>query len=95
MDTESLHHTLDALVEDAKSLARGERDNVGVIELNPDWENNIGKILHRYQKEIRRVAVSFSDPHGEDEAEWIKAHYRTTMEFLITHGLATKTNEHI
>lgn len=90
---EDLHHALDILKSDAAQLAAGDRDNVGVIELVPDWEEELPKLIHRYEKEIRSAYNSFEDPDDKDEREWIKAHYNVTMEFLVKHGLAKRADD--
>jgi hypothetical protein len=85
---ESLHDVLEILRSDAEQLARGDREHIGVIELKEDWEEEIPRLAHRYEKEIQRVYNSFNDPYGDDESEWTDAHYRVTMNFLIRHKLA-------
>ena len=88
--SESLHDVLDILKNDAEQLANGEREHIGIIELTDDWEEEIPRLAHRFEKEMRSTYNSFIDPHGDDEIAWITAHYNLTMEFLIKHGLARK-----
>ncbi len=88
-----LYQTLDILKSDAEQLAQGLRDYIGVIKLEPDWEEQIPRLIHRYEKEIKSIYNSFMDPHGEDEVAWVDAHYGVTMNFLIKHGLATEIDE--
>jgi predicted KAP-like P-loop ATPase len=90
--TEDLHHVLNMMKNDANLLAQGDLSHVGQITLIPDWEERLPRIIHRYEKEIRRVYNSFNDPEGADEGAWIDAHLHATMEFLIKHGLAERTN---
>lgn len=92
---ENLHQALELLKMDAISLASGERAYIGVIELKQEWEDELPKLIHRYEKEIQGAYNSFKDPDHKDEAEWIKAHYQVTMKFLITHGLAKQVDDHI
>ena len=88
MLSESLHDALGMLRNDAEQLADGERDYIGVIELKDDWEEETARLAHRYEKEVKGLFNSFSDPHGDDEVAWIDAHFKLTMDFLIKHGLA-------
>lgn len=87
-----LHHEIEMLKSDAKQLAQGMWDHIGVIELEPDWEEQIPRLIHRYEKKITRAYNSFPDP-DKDEAGWNSVHYRVTMEFLILHGLAKKVEK--
>jgi len=82
---EDLHQTLDQLKIDAAGLEQS-----GVIELVPDWEDNLPKLLHRYEAEKVKIWNSFSDPDYKDEDEFLETLLTTTVNFLITHGLATK-----
>lgn len=83
--TETLHDVLVILKGDAEQLEQLDR-----IELKEDWEEEIPRLAHRYEKEIRRVYNSFDDPYEADEHEWFEAHMNTTEEFLIKHKLARK-----
>ena len=80
---ETLHDVVFILKDDAEQLERLER-----IELKEDWEEEIPRLAHRYEKEIRRVSNQFSDPEGEDYRDWMDAHLEVTKDFLVKHGLA-------
>ena len=82
---EDLHMALEILKSDAQQLAGGERPDIGVVELEPNWEEQIPRLIHRYEKRIDEIFNSYNDPHGEDELNWIKAHFDATKDFLITH----------
>lgn len=87
-----LYRTLDILKDDAAQLVSGSRDDIGTIELVEDWENQVPRLIHRYDKLITKVYNSFRDPEGEDEIKWIDAHFHMTKDFLIRHGLAKEIN---
>lgn len=80
---ESLHDIVHILKDDAEQLEQLER-----VALKEDWEDEIPRLAHRYEKEIRRIHNSFSDPDGEDYRDWMDAHLEMTMNFLVKHGLA-------
>ena len=85
----TLHDVLVILKSDA-----GQLEELGLIELSEDWEQEVSRLAHRYEKEILRVYNSFSNPETSDEHDWIEAHMHATQEFLIRHGLAVnKDNE--
>jgi hypothetical protein len=81
--SESLHDVIAILKSDARQL-----EDVGTISLKEDWEDDLPRLAHRYDKEVRRVRNSFGDPEGADERDWIDAHMEATRLFLVTHGLA-------
>jgi len=72
--TESLHDVLLQFKQDAQLLADGLALDIGVVELAPDWEDELPRLIHRFT------------PKASTMNEQLKA----THDFLLQHKLATR-----
>ena len=75
--TESLHDVLLQLKQDAALLASGMANDIGEIELAPEWEDDVPRLVHRFVPELKKA---------KNMSEQLKATYK----FLLRHKLATK-----
>lgn len=75
--TESLHDVLVQFKQDAQLLADGMATNIGVVELAPEWEEDLPRLIHRFAPLLNKAR------NMSDQLE-------ATYKFLIQHKLATR-----
>ncbi len=84
------YEMLDILGDDAKDLASGDREYIGVIKLSQDFEQRLPRVIARYERAYNKLWNSFDDPEYSDEEQWVDARYELSMNFLMKNGLATR-----
>ena len=81
---ETLHDVVHILKDDAEQL-----EHMAKIELKEDWEEEIPRLAHRYEKEIGHLHNSRTREYeGEQYRDWLETHLNITLDFLVKHGLA-------
>lgn len=74
---ESLHDVLQQFKQDAELLEKGMASDIGIVELAPDWEDDLPRLIHRFIPDLKK-------------ANTMNKQIQATYNFLLQHRLATK-----